>query len=69
VKSLEENGAAGRALSREEEKALLELASRVGQHQGKLTSIYTVIVVELNIRVVALADVGRQSVRIPRDAT
>ena len=68
MKKLEETEVASRALSREEEKALLELASRVGQHQGKWTPIYTVTFVGLNIRVVALADVGRQSVRIPRDA-
>lgn len=48
VKRLEENEDAGRALSREEETRLLECASRVGQHQGRWTPLYTVTVLGLN---------------------
>ncbi len=48
VKHLEENEEAGRALSRDEEKALLQAASDVGGHQGHWTPIYTVTVVGLN---------------------
>ncbi len=44
VKKLEENEEAGRALSRDEEKRLLEWASRIGEHQGKWTPLYTVTV-------------------------
>lgn len=48
VKPLEENEEAGRALSRDEEKALLEAASDVGKHQGHWSPIYGVTVVGLN---------------------
>lgn len=47
VKGLEENKP-GRALSREEEKWLLERASHVGVHQGSWTPLYTVTVLGLN---------------------
>ena len=48
VKHLEENEEAGRALNHDEEKALLEEASKVGKHQGNWSPIYTVTVVGLN---------------------
>jgi integrase len=48
VKRLEENEDAGRALSRDEEKRLLECASVVGRHQGNWTPLYTVTVLGLN---------------------
>jgi len=49
VKRLAENEEAGRALSRNEEKRLLECASAVGRHQGNWTPLYTVTVLGLNI--------------------
>jgi len=48
VKRLAENEEAGRALSRNEEKRLLECASAVGRHQGNWTPLYTVTVLGLN---------------------
>jgi integrase len=48
VKRMEENEEAGRALSRAEERRLLECASNVGRHQGKWTPLYTVTVLGLN---------------------
>jgi integrase len=48
VKRLEENQEAGRALSREEERRLLESASVVGRHQGNWTPLYAVTVLGLN---------------------
>jgi integrase len=48
VKKLEENEEAGRALSRKEERRLLDWASRIGRHQGKWTPLYTVTVLGLN---------------------
>jgi integrase len=48
VKRLEENDEAGRALSRDEEKRLLECASLVGRHQGNWTPLYTATVLGLN---------------------
>ena len=47
VKRLDENDEAGRALSGDEEKALLEAASRVGKQQGHWSPIYTVTVLGL----------------------
>ena len=48
VKRLEENEEAGRALSRDEEKRLLECASAIGRHQGNWTPLYTVTILGLN---------------------
>jgi len=48
VKRMEENEDAGRALSRDEERRLLERASLVGQHSGNWTPLYTVTVLGLN---------------------
>jgi integrase len=48
VKRLEENEEAGRVLSCDEEKGLLECASRIGERQGKWTPLYTVTVLGLN---------------------
>lgn len=48
VKRLEENDEAGRALSREEEKRLLECASVIGRHFGNWTPLYTVTTLGLN---------------------
>jgi integrase len=48
VRRLQENEEAGRALSRDEEKRLLEFASIVGQRQGNWTPLYTVTVLGLN---------------------
>lgn len=48
VKRLEENEEAGRALSRDEEKKLLECASAIGQRIGNWTPVYTVAVLGLN---------------------
>jgi integrase len=48
VKRLDENEEAGRALSRDEEKRLLECASVIGQHFGNWTPLYTVTVLGLN---------------------
>ena len=49
VKHLDENEEAGRALSRNEERALLESASHLGKHrQGNWSPIYTVTVLGLN---------------------
>jgi integrase len=48
VKRLEENEEAGRALSRDEEKRLLECASVIGRHFGHWTPLYTVTVMALN---------------------
>jgi integrase len=48
VKRLEENEEAGRALSRDEERHLLECASIVGRRQGNWTPLYTVTVLGLN---------------------
>lgn len=47
VKGLDENEP-GRALTREEEKWLLEHASHVGAHQGSWTPLYTVTALALN---------------------
>jgi hypothetical protein len=44
VRRLEENEEAGRALSSDGEKRLLECASIVGQRQGNWTPLYTVTV-------------------------
>jgi integrase len=48
VKRLEENEEAGRALSRDEEKKLLECASVIGRRFGNWTPLYTVAVLGLN---------------------
>ena len=48
VKRLEQNEEAGRALSRDGEKRLLEAASLVGRQQGNWTPLYTVTVLGLN---------------------
>ena len=48
VKRLEENEEAGKALSRDEEKRLLECASLIGQHQGNWTPLYTATILGLN---------------------
>ena len=48
VKRLEENEEAGRALSRDGERRLLESASLVGRQQGNWTPLYTVTVLGLN---------------------
>jgi len=48
ARRLEENEEAGRALSRDEEKRLLEFASIVGQRQGNWTPPYPVTVLGLN---------------------
>lgn len=48
VKHLDENKEAGRALSRDEEMALLQAASGVSRHQGHWSPIYTVTVLGLN---------------------
>lgn len=48
VKRMEENEEAGRALNRDEERLLLDCASRVGLHSGILTPLYTVTVIGLN---------------------
>jgi integrase len=48
VKRLDENEEAGRALSRDEEKRLLECASVIGRHFGNWTPLYTVTVLGLN---------------------
>jgi integrase len=48
VKRMEENEDAGRALSRDEERRLLECASLVGRHFGNWTPLYTVTVLGLN---------------------
>jgi integrase len=48
VKKLEENESAGRALEPEQEKALLQKASRVDIKQGNWSPHYTVTVVGLN---------------------
>jgi len=48
IKRLKENEDAGRVLSTEEEKKLLEHASLAGDKQGEWTPIYTVTVLGLN---------------------
>jgi len=48
VRRLRENNEAGRALSSDEEKKLLEQASRAGGKQGCWTPLYTVIVLAIN---------------------
>jgi integrase len=48
VKYLDENEEAGRALSCDEEKALMQAAADVGRHQGHWSPIYTVTVLGLN---------------------
>src|SRR5271156_152257 len=48
VKRMEENEDAGRALSRDEERRLLECASLVGRNFGNWTPLYTVTVLGLN---------------------
>jgi integrase len=48
VRSLEENEEAGRALSRDEERRLLECASAVGRRLGNWTPLYAVTVLGLN---------------------
>jgi integrase len=48
IKRLAENEEAGRALSCDEEKRLLDCASIVGRHQGNWTPLYTVTVLGLN---------------------
>jgi integrase len=48
VKRLDENEEAGRALSRDEEKRLLECAPVIGRHFGNWTPLYAVTVLGLN---------------------
>ena len=48
VKHIEENEEAGRALSRDEEKALIQAALHVAKRQGHWSPIYTVTVLGLN---------------------
>jgi integrase len=48
IKSMEENQEAGRALSRDEERRLLDCASIAGSRQGNWTPLYTVTVLGLN---------------------
>lgn len=48
IKRIDENQDAGRALSRDEERRLLNRASTVGRRQGNWTPLYTVTVLGLN---------------------